>query len=183
MSLSECQRIEGYVITYDDFGNLATNSTETIANPFKYVGKYGVMTDVNDLLYMRARYYVPSVGRFTQYGPIGALNPYIYVENNPINGIDPLGEQSYAETVVMSAVMVAAIALMIAQINKKAPKTYTLDAREELRRWCNAPKPPRDPCAIAGIACVLAVKKGHFGAAILHCAAMAIVCGMRIFFR
>jgi len=75
---------------YDDFGNLATNSTETISNSFKYVGKYGVMTDLNDLLYMRARYYVPSIGRFTQYDPIGAVNPYVYTKNNPISWIDRL---------------------------------------------------------------------------------------------
>jgi len=82
---------------YDDFGNIATNSTETIPNPFKYVGRYGVMTDLPDLLYMRARYYVPSIGRFISKDPIGfasGLNLYEYVGGNPINKIDPLGLQS-----------------------------------------------------------------------------------------
>lgn len=79
---------------YDDFGNLATNSTETVANPFKYVGRFGVMTDTNDLLYMRARYYQPSTGRFINKDPIGlagGMNLYGYVGGNPVNWIDPIG--------------------------------------------------------------------------------------------
>lgn len=89
--------INGTVVNkyvYDDFGNLATNSVEAIANPLKYVGKYGVQTDVNDLLYMRARYYKPSFGRFINKDPIGlsgGINPYRYVQNNPINLNDPFG--------------------------------------------------------------------------------------------
>jgi RHS repeat-associated protein len=80
--------------SYDDFGNVATNSAETIANPFKYVGQFGVMTDADDLLYMRARYYVPSVGRFINKDPVGlagGLNLYGYVGANAINLIDPIG--------------------------------------------------------------------------------------------
>ncbi len=79
---------------YDDFGNVATNSVEGIANPFKYVGQYGVQTDASDLLYMRARYYKPSIGRFINKDPIGfegGINHYNYVEGNPISWIDPLG--------------------------------------------------------------------------------------------
>ena len=79
---------------YDDFGNLADNSSETIANPFKYVGKFGVATDAPDLLYMRARYYSPSLGRFINKDPIGlsgGLNLYAYVGNNVIQLTDPSG--------------------------------------------------------------------------------------------
>jgi len=79
---------------YDDFGNVASNSTETISNPFKYVGGAGVITDLPDLLFMRARYYLPSVGRFANKDPIGfggGINMYNYVYSNPINFIDPTG--------------------------------------------------------------------------------------------
>lgn len=86
---------------YDDFGNLAANSAETISNPFKYVGKFGVMTDLPDLLYMRARYYGPSIGRFITKVALKMnarnfnqpLNQYLYTDNNPINRITPEGEE------------------------------------------------------------------------------------------
>jgi RHS repeat-associated protein len=79
---------------YDTFGKVL-GQTEAISNPFKYVGKYGVMDDGNGLLYMRARYYDPEVGRFINKDPIGFLggdlNLYAYVGNNPLNYNDPKG--------------------------------------------------------------------------------------------
>jgi len=74
--------------TYDSFGKVL-DQMEAISNPFKYVGKFGVMDEGNGLLYMRARYYDPEVGRFISKDPIGFaggdLNLYAYVQNNPIN--------------------------------------------------------------------------------------------------
>ncbi len=68
---------------------------EGISNPFKYVGSAGVRDDGNGLLYMRARYYDPEVGRFISKDPIGFaggdLNLYNYVGGNPVNRIDPTG--------------------------------------------------------------------------------------------
>ena len=78
---------------YDEHGNVL-NQDEAISNPFKYVGHFGVMDEGNGLLYMRARYYDPEVGRFISKDPIGfagGLNLYAYVQNNPVNRIDPLG--------------------------------------------------------------------------------------------
>ncbi|MBI4685142.1 MAG: hypothetical protein HY755_08070 [Nitrospirae bacterium] len=78
---------------YDAFGKVISQ-TETIPNPFKYVGRFGVMDDGNGLLYMRARYYDPEVGRFINKDPVRFIdgsNTYVYVENNPIRFIDPLG--------------------------------------------------------------------------------------------
>ncbi|MBT1075745.1 RHS repeat-associated core domain-containing protein, partial [Geobacter grbiciae] len=62
---------------------------------FKYVGTYGVMSEPNGLYYMKARYYDPSVGRFISEDPKGLsggdVNLMAYVQNNPINFIDPTG--------------------------------------------------------------------------------------------
>ncbi|SPF37195.1 hypothetical protein SBDP1_1620001 [Syntrophobacter sp. SbD1] len=56
--------------SYDPFGQIL-GQQETIAQPFKYVGQYGVMAEPNGLYYMRARYYDPSVGRFISEDPLG----------------------------------------------------------------------------------------------------------------
>jgi RHS repeat-associated protein len=82
---------------YDAFGKVL-NQEEVISNPFKYVGQFGVMDEENGLLYMRARYYDPEVGRFISKDPIGilgGLNLYGYVQNNPVNGIDPEGRAAF----------------------------------------------------------------------------------------
>jgi RHS repeat-associated protein len=81
---------------YDAFGKVL-DQIEVISNPFKFVGGFGVMDEGNGLLYMRARYYDPEIGRFISKDPIGfvgGLNLYTYVGNNPINWIDPLGLQT-----------------------------------------------------------------------------------------
>ena len=82
---------------YDPFGKVA-NSQGTTANPFKYVGKYGVMDEGNGLDYIRARYYSPDVGRFITKDPFPgtdgdsqSLHRYVYAVNNPIRFVDTSG--------------------------------------------------------------------------------------------
>ncbi len=78
---------------YTSYGRV-TNKTEAVAQPFQFAGQFGVMTETNGLLYMRARYYDPKIGRFLSEDPAGfdgGLNLYAYVGGNPVMGVDPTG--------------------------------------------------------------------------------------------
>jgi RHS repeat-associated protein len=78
--------------SYLPFGE-RLSSTETISNPFAYVGQWGVMQESNGLNFMRARYYSPTEGRFLSIDPLRITPPslYTYADNNPLQFIDPLG--------------------------------------------------------------------------------------------
>ena len=74
---------------FDPWGNTAAAS-----GTLPQYGYTGREPDGSGLIYYRARYYDPSLGRFTQRDPIGiagGINPYAYVGNNPINYTDPSG--------------------------------------------------------------------------------------------
>ena len=82
---------------YGDFGQIL-QSEELDSNPFRYVGKYGLMYETEDLYFVRARYYDPTIGRFLSEDPIWrSTNSYSYVGNNPIVDIDPSGRISLLE--------------------------------------------------------------------------------------
>ncbi len=87
---------------YSPFGE-SLNSTETVANSFQFVGKYGVNNGGNGLYLMGAREYDPTTGRFTQQDPTGLnggdTNLYRYTYNSPTNFIDPLGLDTNSLTV------------------------------------------------------------------------------------
>lgn len=90
---------------YDTFGNLV-NSKGTTKNPFKYVGRYGVIEEGNGLNYIRARYYDPEIGKFITKDPRTgndrdgqSLNRYVYALNNPVRLIDISGFSALEGTV------------------------------------------------------------------------------------
>jgi RHS repeat-associated protein len=77
---------------YDSYGN----ETDPTGNPFRYTGRR--LDEETGLLYYRARYYSPAIGRFLQSDPIGygdGLNFYAYVGNDPMNATDPEGLSRY----------------------------------------------------------------------------------------
>jgi len=79
---------------YTPYGRV-TNKQEAIAQTFQFAGQFGVMTETNGLLYMRARYYDPKIGRFLSEDPSGfdgGLNLYAYTGNSPMMRVDPSGE-------------------------------------------------------------------------------------------
>lgn len=80
---------------YGSFGCTQKSLAES-TNDFLYAGE--AYEEETGLIYLRNRYYDPELGRFisadaefgTKTNP-QSLNPYTYVNNNPLNYIDPAG--------------------------------------------------------------------------------------------
>ena len=73
----------------EEWGN-KVQATGTVAQ----YGFTGREPDATGLIYYRARYYDPTLGRFISRDPAGmpdGINRYAYVENDPVNLIDPSG--------------------------------------------------------------------------------------------
>ena len=49
------------------------------------------------LVYARARYYDPAIGRFLSEDPVPSLNPYTYLGSDPCNAVDPTGASAAGE--------------------------------------------------------------------------------------
>ena len=75
---------------YDAFGNII-EKTEQVENRFCYNGE--MLDSITQQYYLRARFYNPVIGRFTQedtyYGD--GLNLYQYCQANPLGYVDPSG--------------------------------------------------------------------------------------------
>ena len=75
---------------YDAFGNII-EKTEQVENRFCYNGE--MLDSITKQYYLRARFYNPVIGRFTQedtyYGD--GLNLYQYCQANPVGYVDPSG--------------------------------------------------------------------------------------------
>ncbi len=81
--------------TYDAFG-VEKNINDSDANPFRYCGEY--FDAETGTIYLRARYYNPTIGRFISRDSYAgrksdplSLNLYTYCHNNPIIYFDPSG--------------------------------------------------------------------------------------------
>ena len=84
---------------YDSFGN-EVNPDKKDENPFRYCGEY--YDKETEEIYLRARYYQPSVGRFitrdTYTGESDeslSLHLYTYCENDSVNAWDPSGHYKF----------------------------------------------------------------------------------------
>jgi RHS repeat-associated protein len=86
----------------DGEGTMYSPPNNDQTDRYGYVGAHGYQAhtwhDEEDAWFpfqhVGARYYDPSTGRFLQRDPIGiqgGLNVYVYVDNNPMKFIDPLG--------------------------------------------------------------------------------------------
>ena len=93
---------------YDAYGNevAATGSTD---NSYRFVGE---QYDPNiGFYYLRARYYDPTSGRFISMDPAAgdpqspiSLHRYLYANDNPVNYVDPTGEFTLAEMMIVQGI-------------------------------------------------------------------------------
>ncbi|MEI7935188.1 MAG: RHS repeat-associated core domain-containing protein [Verrucomicrobiota bacterium] len=104
-------------VSYSPYGSIVSRSGST-DTPFLFNGKYGVMTDLNGLLYMRARYYDPTTCRFLNTDPIGlagGMNSYVYAVGNPVSFADPTGLCSGSTSQILNASLAPQISQSIGQ--------------------------------------------------------------------
>ena len=89
-------------IGYDEYGN----GSPLTGEQFGYAARrYDPETG---LYYYRARYYAPAIGRFLQVDPVGYkdnLNLYTYVGNDPLDKLDPSGQNVAAGVIVVGGVV------------------------------------------------------------------------------
>ena len=76
---------------YSAFGE-EVERTGTTENPFGYKGALGYYTNSGTSdVYVRARTFEPTIGRWLSLDPLVLLDRYRYVHNNPANSVDPSG--------------------------------------------------------------------------------------------
>ncbi len=95
MALTDQNQSIASTYAYQPYGEQTQGQTQTITQPFTYVGQYGVMAESYGYYYMRARYYDSGAGRFVSEDPLvfdgGDVNLYAYVAGNPVGRVDPSG--------------------------------------------------------------------------------------------
>jgi RHS repeat-associated protein len=89
---------------YEPHG-LLRSSSGSVTNPFRFTRGYRTGSGFGEIYKFGARYYDPSIGRWTQQDPIdqaGDLregNRYVYAAADPINFVDPTGLLSFKDVV------------------------------------------------------------------------------------
>ena len=79
---------------YDPYGNQLTEADALDKNPYRYSGEY--YDAESGYIYLRARYYDSTTGRFISEDPaFDGFNWYAYCGGNPLNRWDPSGQAWY----------------------------------------------------------------------------------------
>ncbi|HVS07313.1 MAG TPA: DNRLRE domain-containing protein [Candidatus Dormibacteraeota bacterium] len=74
--------------SYEPYGKFAS-STGSVANPWLFAGGY--LDSQTGLYKFGMRYYDPAVARWAQQDPQAGPSLYAYVNDNPVNSVDPSG--------------------------------------------------------------------------------------------
>ena len=111
--------------TYDAFG-VEKNIDDSDTNAFRYCGEY--YDTETATVYLRARYYDPSTGRFisrdSYAGKLNdplSLNLYTYCANNPIYYSDPTGHIAGVDDAIIAGAFIAASIVSLAATTLSQP--------------------------------------------------------------
>jgi RHS repeat-associated protein len=114
--------------TYDAFGAISSE-TGTTENAYRFTGEQ--LDPGIQMYYLRARYYDPSVGRFTTMDTWGgndqlpaSLNKYNYCGGNSVNWVDPSGHAPYSMIEVGTVMMVTSILAGVANASYQGFTQY-----------------------------------------------------------
>ncbi|MDB9526004.1 hypothetical protein PN498_08405, partial [Oscillatoria sp. CS-180] len=122
-------------IVYDSFGQVTSETNPDFDFRFGYTGRE--RDEATGLMYYRARYYDPAVGRFLSEDPMGFdagdANLYRYVFNSPTNYTDPDGQLAIP---LVSVVAVGAIVGAGIIINAQLQTPEAQEAIEDFAQWC-----------------------------------------------
>ena len=93
------------------------NASDT--NPYRYCGEYYYFE--SGTIYLRARYYSPTHGRFTQVDTArDGFNLYAYCYNNPVAFVDPSGEIAVAAVSIFAVIDVVSGAVIATAVTAAA---------------------------------------------------------------
>jgi RHS repeat-associated protein len=122
--------------TYDAFG-VEKNIDDSDTNAFRYCGEY--YDSESGTIYLRARYYDPSTGRFVSRDSYAgknedplSLNRYTYCHNNPTNNVDPNGKFAVA-LIVGTAAAAAVVACGAYQLSKPETQKALSECGNQIR--------------------------------------------------
>ena len=110
---------------YDAFG-VEQNVDDADDNAFRYCGEY--YDSESGTIYLRARYYNPTIGRFISRDSVTgdnadplSLNLYTYCHNNPVQFVDENGHWPKLSTVLTAVAVVAVAVAVVAVVVAAAP--------------------------------------------------------------
>lgn len=105
---------------FDAWGNVRSGASSGLPNT-RYCASLGhKQDDESGLIYMRARYYEPTTGRFISEDPAArGINWFAYAENDPVGRVDPNGEDTWSvvRTIASALLIIFASILLGNELN------------------------------------------------------------------
>ncbi|MBU1737104.1 MAG: chitobiase/beta-hexosaminidase C-terminal domain-containing protein [Proteobacteria bacterium] len=131
VAITDKDGIEVNQYAYLPYGKPAAVVDSADSNPFRYIGKFGVMQEPTGMQFMRARFYDPDTRRFMSKDPVKGdmkdsqtLNQYSYAKGNPITYIDPDGEFAWVVFVPIVTGIVGGISTTTKYLKNNEDATF-----------------------------------------------------------